>query len=102
MAVVPRIPGQGDVISYCHLFNHLAEGPRGVELWKQLVRFANNEALAEGATLLMSAFDEQDPFLPLFARGAINRIDYLLGYLPFAPEVPQILTPYYPDIRDLM
>jgi len=99
---VPRIPAEGGIISYCHLFNHLAEGPRGLELWAELVRFANNQALAEGATLLMSAFDEHDPFLPLFARGAINRIDYLLGYLPFKPDVPETLTPYYPDIRDMM
>ncbi|MBN1836931.1 MAG: hypothetical protein JW820_13840 [Spirochaetales bacterium] len=99
---VPRIPAQGGIISYCHLFNHLAEGPRGLELWAELVRFANNQALAEGATLLMSAFDEHDPFLPLFARGALNRIDYLLGYLPFKPDVPEVLAPYYPDIRDMM
>ena len=102
MVPVPRIPAQGGIISYCHLFNHLAEGPRGLELWRQLVGFANNEALREGVTLLMSAFDEQDPFLPLFARGAINRIDYLLGCLPFKSDVPQVLTPYYPDIRDMM
>jgi GNAT superfamily N-acetyltransferase len=102
VAPVPRIPRQGDAISYCHLFNHLAEGPRGVDLWEELLRFANNQALRERATLLMSAFDEHDPLLPLFARGALNRIDYLLSCLPFDPQVPEVLTPYYPDIRDMM
>jgi len=101
VAPLPRIPAQGGTITYCHLFNHLAEGPRGLELWHELLRFANNEALREGVTLLMSAFDEGDPLLPLFARGALNRIDYLLGCLPYSPEVPGTLTPYYPDIRDM-
>jgi hypothetical protein len=102
VAPAPRIPAEGGIISYCHLFNHLAEGPRGLELWGQLLRHANNQALEEGATLLMSAFDEHDPFLRLFARGSLNRIDYLLGCLPFARDVPEVLTPYYPDIRDMV
>jgi GNAT superfamily N-acetyltransferase len=101
VAPLPCIPAPGGTISYCHLFNHLAEGPQGLALWHQLLRFANNEALREGATLLMSAFDERDPFLPLFSQGALNRIDYLLGCLPYSPDVPELLTPYYPDIRDM-
>ena len=99
---VPRIPQEGGTVSYCHVFNHIAEGPRGVALWRELIRHANNLALDEGASLLMSAFDESDSFLPAFARGAINRIEYLLGCRAFNGDLPAILSPYYPDIRDMM
>jgi ribosomal protein S18 acetylase RimI-like enzyme len=98
----PRIPGPGDTIAYCHLFNHLAEGPRGLELWHELVRHANNLALEDGVSLLMSAFDESDAFLPRFSRGALNRIDYLLSVQPFSDSVAGPFTPYYPDIRDMV
>jgi ribosomal protein S18 acetylase RimI-like enzyme len=99
---LPRIPGEGEEISYCHTFNHIAEGPQGIQLWKELLKWANNQGMEEGSTLLMSAFDISDPFLPLFARGSINRIDYTLSVLPLNDKVPEVLSPYYPDIRDMM
>lgn len=98
---LPRIPRLGDPIRYCVLFNHLAEGPRGLELWKELLRQANNLAWGEGATLLTSPFDASDRFLPHFARGALNRIDYLLGVRPLRPWLPETFSPYYPDVRDM-
>jgi hypothetical protein len=98
---LPVIPKQGGRISYCHVFNHLADGPQGLRLWKELMAHANNLAYQEGATLLTSAFDENDGFLPHFQRGSINRIEYLLGYKPFVPDVPEMHTPYYPDMRDM-
>lgn len=98
---LPRIPAEGGTISYCHVFNHLVEGPRGLSLWRELLAHANNLALAEGATLLTSAFDAGDPLLPVFDRGAINRIEYLVGYKSFRPDVPETLRPYFPDVRDM-
>jgi hypothetical protein len=98
---LPRIPEEGGRISYCHVFNHLAEGPEGLRLWHELLAHANNLALQEGATLLTAAFDEKDGFLPYYQRGSMNKIEYLLGYKPFLPDVPEVLTPYYPDMRDM-
>jgi hypothetical protein len=98
---LPVIPKQGARIGYCHVFNHLADGPHGVRLWRELLAHANNLAYQERATLLTSSFDERDGFLPRFQRGAINRIEYLLGYKPFVPEVPRVHTPYFPDMRDM-
>ena len=94
---VPRIPRPGEPIRYCHVFNHLAEGPRG----RELLRFAGNRAGAEGAVLLTSAFDPSDRFLPHFARGAINRIEFQLGVRALRPGVPETLGPLYPDVRDM-
>ena len=58
-------------------------------------------ALADGVTLLSSAFDPADRFLPLFARGSINRIDYRLGVNALQPDWPSELSPLYPDVRDM-
>jgi GNAT superfamily N-acetyltransferase len=98
---LPKIPEQGGRISYCHVFNHLADGPRGLRLWRELLAHANNLAYQEGATLLTSAFDERDSFLPYYQRGSLNKIEYLLGYKPFVPDVAQVHTPYYPDMLDM-
>ena len=98
---LPRIPRPGEPIGYCHVFNHLAEGPRGLELWRELLRFAGNRAAGEGAVLLTSAFDPADRFLPHFARGAISRIEYRLGVRALRPGVPETLGPLYPDVRDM-
>ncbi|UCG00046.1 MAG: GNAT family N-acetyltransferase [Spirochaetaceae bacterium] len=98
---LPRLPQQGGRICYCHVFNHLADGPQGLRLWRQLLIHANNLAYQEGATLLTSAFDQSDSFLLHFQRGSLNRIEYLLGYKPFVRGVPEVHTPYYPDMRDM-
>jgi hypothetical protein len=98
---LPRIPREGGSIGYCHVFNHLAEGPEGTRLWRGLIAHANNIALDEGATLLTSAFDPDDRFHALFRRGAINRIDYRLGMKPLRPGVPTELRGFYPDVRDM-
>jgi len=37
---LPVIPNQGGRISYCHVFNHLADGPQGLRLWKELLAHA--------------------------------------------------------------
>ena len=57
--------------------------------------------MAEGASLLTSAFDPRDPFLPLFRRGALNRIEYLLGVKPLVAGLPESVNGYYPDVRDM-
>jgi hypothetical protein len=98
---LPRIPQEGGRISYCHVFNHLADGPQGLRLWHELLAHANNLAYQEGSTLLTSAFDERDSFLSHYQRGSLNRIEYLLGYKPFVGDVPDVHTPYYPDMRDM-
>ena len=98
---LPRIPAPGDTVRSCILFNHIARGPDGTRLWRELVRHANNVALADGATLLSSAFDSTDGFLPLFARGALNRIDYRLGINTLGAAPLRSLTPFYPDVRDM-
>jgi GNAT superfamily N-acetyltransferase len=98
---LPQIPRRGGRISYCHVFNHLADGPDGLRLWRELLAHANNVAYQEGATLLTAAFDEKDSFLDHYRRGALNRIDYLLGYKPYVSDVPVVHSPYYPDMRDM-
>jgi hypothetical protein len=98
---LPKIPSEGGRISYCHVFNHLAEGPRGMQLWRELLAYANNLAFEEGATLLTGAFDQTDSFLPHYQRGSLNKIEYLLGYKPFVTDVPDRHIPYYPDMRDM-
>jgi hypothetical protein len=98
---LPRIPREGGSIGYYCVFNPIAQGPRGLALWRELVAHANNLALAEGATLLTGAFDPHDGFLPEFRRGALNRIEYLLGVRALAPGVPQTMNGYFPDVRDM-
>jgi hypothetical protein len=101
---LPRIPREGGGIGYCCVFNPVAEGPRGLALWRELLAHANNLALEEGATLLTGAFDPGDPgdpFLPEFRRGALNRIDYLLGMQPLVPGAPEAAHGYFCDVRDM-
>ncbi|HJX40661.1 MAG TPA: hypothetical protein VJ345_04280, partial [Anaerolineales bacterium] len=104
---LPRIPREGGSIGYYCLFNSLAEGPQGPALWRELVAHANNLALEEGATLLTGAFDTGgpgragDPFLAEFRRGALNRIQYLLGVRALAPDLPDKPRGYFPDVRDM-
>jgi hypothetical protein len=73
-------------------------------LWRELVDHANNLALEDGATLLTGAFDPGgagDPFLAEFRRGALNRIQYLLGVRALAPDLPERPRGYFPDVRDM-
>jgi hypothetical protein len=101
---LPRIPREGESISYYCLFDMLAEGPQGLALWRELVAYANNLALEEGATLLTAAFDpgqRGDRFLAEFRRGALNRIEYLLGVRALAPGLPDRINGFFPDVRDM-
>jgi GNAT superfamily N-acetyltransferase len=107
---LPRIPREGGSIGYYCLFNSLAEGPQGPALWRELVAHANNLALEEGASLLTGAFDagepvgagrSGDPFLAEFLRGALNRIQYLLGVRVLAGDLPERPRGYFPDVRDM-
>jgi len=116
---LPRIPRAGGSIGYYCLFAHLAAGPQGLTLWRELVAHANNLALEQGATLLTSAFDAgepgaahgrargraagdpADPFLAEFRRGALNRIEYLLGVQHLVPGLPERIHGFYPDVRDM-
>jgi hypothetical protein len=101
---LPRIPRQGGSIGYTCVFNHLAEGPRGIELWRELLGFANNVALADGADLLTSAFDPfdaSDVFRPAFRRGSLNTLEYGLGLKAFSPGLETARFSYFPDVRDM-
>jgi GNAT superfamily N-acetyltransferase len=98
---LPRIPREGGGIGYYCVFNPIARGPQGMALWRELVAHANNLALEEGATLLTGAFDPSDAFLPEFRRGALNRIEYVLGVQALAPDVPEKVNGYFPDVRDM-
>jgi len=98
---LPRIPREGGSVGYYCLFNPLAVGPQGMTLWRDLVAHANNLALEEGATLLTGAFDPRDAFLPEFRKGAMNRIEYLLGVRPLKSDLPQAVNGYFPDVRDM-
>ncbi len=101
---LPRIPREGGSIGYCHVFNHHAEGPEGQGLWRELIAWANNAALDEGAELLTGAFDPfdtADRFHAAFRRGALNSIEYRLGMKPLVPGVPAGPFRFYPDVRDM-
>lgn len=98
---LPQIPRRNGDVRYYHVFNHLSHGPRGAELWAQLLAYANNVALDEGATLLTGMFDPADPFCEPFSRGAMNGIDYHIGYRPLGNEVSYSLRPFAPDVRDM-
>jgi GNAT superfamily N-acetyltransferase len=97
---LPHIPAPGGTIGYTFLYNHLAVGPRGTELWRELLAHANNLAMDDGSDLLTGAFDPSDRFLPAFARGALNRIDYRFGMQWLAGAPPPIRA-YYVDPRDM-
>jgi hypothetical protein len=49
----------------------------------------------------VSAGRSGDPFLAEFRRGALNRIQYLLGVRALAPDLPERPRGYFPDIRDM-
>jgi hypothetical protein len=101
---LPRIPRQGGSIGYTCVFNHLAEGPRGLELWRECLAAANDIALADGADLLTSAFDPfdtADRFRPAFRRGSLNTIEYGLGLKAFRPGLETARFSYFPDVRDM-
>jgi hypothetical protein len=100
MVRLPHIPRPGGTIAYTFVYNHLAEGPRGLELWRELLARANDLSLDDGADLLTAAFDPSDRFLPTFARGSINRIDYRLGMRWLSGDPPPIRA-YFVDPRDM-
>jgi GNAT superfamily N-acetyltransferase len=97
---LPRIPRPGGTIGYTFVYNHLAEGPRGMLLWRELLARANDLALDDGADLLTAAFDPSDRFLPAFARGSLNRIDYRLGMRWLSGDPPPVRA-YFVDPRDM-
>ena len=97
---LPHIPKPGGTIGYTFVYNHLAAGPRGMALWRELLAHANNAALDDGADLLTGAFDPSDRFLPAFARGSLNRIDYRLGMRWLAGDPPSVGA-YFVDPRDM-
>ncbi len=97
---LPRIPRPGGTIAYTFVYNHLAEGSRGPELWRELLARANDLALDDGADLLTAAFDPSDRFLPGFARGSLNRIDYRLGMRWLSGDPPPVRA-YFVDPRDM-
>mgnify|MGYP001097231521 CR=1 FL=1 len=97
---LPRIPRPGGTIAYTFVYNHLAGGPEGLALWRELLGHANNTALDDGADLLTGAFDPADRFFPDFARGALNRIDYRFGMRWLAGDPPPVRA-YYVDPRDM-
>ena len=84
-----------------HVFNHLAEGPDGLSLWQELIKYANNVALAEGVILLTSAFDPTDRFYPLYRKGALNSIEYEIVCRTLRPGVPASFVPAAVDVRDM-
>jgi GNAT superfamily N-acetyltransferase len=97
---LPRIPRPGGTIAYTFVYNHLAEGPRGLDLWRELLARANDLALDDGADLLTAAFDPSDRFLPAFARGSLNRIDYRLSMRWLSGDPPPVRG-YFVDPRDM-
>jgi hypothetical protein len=98
---LPVIPREGDQVRYYHLFNHLASGPDGMKLWAEIVRYLNNVALDEGATLITGMFDPTDRFCAAFRRGALNRIAYKIGYRALGADADYSFTPFAPDARDM-
>ncbi len=101
VVALPKIPREGDQVLYYHLFNHLAHGPEGMKLWSEIVRYLNNIALDEGATLMTGMFDPSDRFFDAYRRGALNRIDYEIGYRPLGGDATYSLSPFAPDVRDM-
>ncbi len=97
---LPCIPAPGESIGYTFVYNHLAVGPHGHELWRELLGHANNLAREDGAGLLTGAFDPSDRFLPDFARGSLNRIDYRFGVRSLCDGLPD-LRAHYVDPRDM-
>ncbi len=98
---LPVIPETGGILKYYHCFNHTAQGPNGIELWKNLMNYFNNLVLENGNTVLTSSFDKEDKFLKEFSKGSISSIKYIIGYKKLNPEMPDNLSPFYPDPRDM-
>jgi hypothetical protein len=98
---LPVIPKSGGVLKYYHSFNHTARGPEGMRLWRDLMSHFNNITLEKGNTLLTSSFDREDRFLKEFSRGSISTIRYVIGYKRLDTEMPDSLSPFYPDPRDM-
>jgi hypothetical protein len=98
---LPKIPRSGDQLCYYHLFNHLARGPQGINLWREIVRHLNNIALVEGATLLTAAFDPSDRFFKLYRRGAMNAACFKIGYRPLGGAAAHAFSPVAIDVRDM-
>lgn len=98
---LPTIPREGGTVLHYHLFNHLAHGPAGMELWTQIVNHLNNVAFDEGVTLLTGMFDPSDRFFRAYRRGSINRIDYRIGYRALGHDTDYSLSPFAPDVRDM-
>lgn len=98
---LPVIPREGDQVLYYHLFNHLAQGPDGMRLWNQIVSWLNNVAYDEGATLMTGMFDPADRFCAEYRRGALNSIDYKIGYRSLADDTKYVMAPFAPDVRDM-
>jgi len=98
---LPVIPAKGDEIRYYHVFNHLAEGPNGIALWKNLIDFVNNLALSEGATLITGCFDPADRFYTHFRKGSLNTISYRIGYRALNGKKRYSFSPFAPDVRDM-
>ncbi len=98
---LPVIPETDGILKYYHCFNHTAQGPNGIELWKNLMNHFNNLVLENGNTVLTSSFDKEDYFLKEFSRGSISSIKYIIGYKKLNPEMPDNLSPFYPDPRDM-
>lgn len=98
---LPVIPEQGGVLKYYHCFNHTAQGQNGMELWRNLMNYFNNLVLENGNTVLTSSFDKEDYFLKEFSKGSISSIKYIIGYKKLNPKMPDNLSPFYPDPRDM-
>ncbi len=98
---VPVIPPAGGEVRYYHVFNHLAEGPDGMMLWRKLLAFINNLAFEEEATLITGCFDPADRFCLPFKRGAVNTIAYKIGYKPLRGNQEYSFFPFAPDARDM-
>jgi hypothetical protein len=97
---LPRIPKPGGTIGYTFVYNHLAAGPEGLTLWRELLGHANNIALEDGAGLLTGAFDPSDRFMGTFARRSLNRIDYRFGMRWLSGDPPPVRA-YCVDPRDM-
>jgi hypothetical protein len=98
---LPSIPRPGETITYHIPFLPTLTGPRGPELWKDLLARFNNRALDAGCTLLTCAYADGDPILSAYGRGAINRIEYILGYKPLTTGLPTQLDGFFVDPRDM-
>jgi ribosomal protein S18 acetylase RimI-like enzyme len=98
---LPIIPKTNGLLKYYHCINHFMYGPEGMVLWKELMKHFNNIAYNNGNTLLTSSFDKNDLFYKEFSRGSISSINYIIGYKKINQKMPDKLSPFYPDPRDM-